>query len=452
MPCFKGLSINIHTADGPLPELALQRHSRSSRVSAYIPVPPAKLRPDSVSGKPEQSTFAISITLLTPGLKIPNSAPEPTPENPDPQPRVVGALASDGQRNADPIAPYIPSTNHPNETLAAYIYFDGRPKEEVATLLRRGEETWVNSRWVKSDNGGLAEREFLFREIGLERYLNGLDLTGRKNNGEKSQARQKRLSRQAQREQSRRSAWSDNKTPDSPPVKKKDEGGDDSDAEEAEPEAAGQIKVILFRVLASGEVRHGEYLPQFSANEDDDQSNTNDDDVDHTTSFAKPRSLDPSSISTQTVTGIDTPGLPYATFTFFYRGERQLRKMGILPSSPEKNGVANGKHRSTDFSKLGPLTSFGTVGFSGYRDPADKKSKKGGNDGADSDAEDDEEADEEKRLRLGKDVEDASKLLSPEDAKEQGELAEGVEKIRLKRQRSVDPLTDLARKTQRADD
>lgn len=72
-------------------------------------------------------------------------------------------------------------THSENETIAAYIYFDGRAKEEVATLLRPGEETWVNSRWVQvpeSEGGGLAEREFLFREVGLERWLNGLDLQG----------------------------------------------------------------------------------------------------------------------------------------------------------------------------------------------------------------------------------------------------------------------------------
>src|ERR1700751_2082169 len=30
-----------------------------------------------------------------------------------------------------------------------------------------------------SEGGGLAEREFLFREVGLERWLNGLDLEGK---------------------------------------------------------------------------------------------------------------------------------------------------------------------------------------------------------------------------------------------------------------------------------
>jgi hypothetical protein len=103
------------------------------------------------------------------------------------------------------------------------------------------------------------------------------------------------------------------------------------------PETAGQIKVALFRVLASGEIKRGEYSPQFDAHDDDDDSQSglagtgqgtngqgNDADIDHTTSFAKPKSLDPKSISTQTVTGIDPTDKPYAIFTFMYRGERMF--------------------------------------------------------------------------------------------------------------------------------
>ena len=185
MPCFKGLAVSIHTPKGPLSEFAVQRSSRLSRISSYIPVPPALLPTDDASNRPEQSTFAISITLLTPGLDVPYSAPKPTPEDPYPQPKTVGGLpgfSSQRGRYTSAIGPYIPLTTSPNETIAAYIYFDGRAKEEVATLLRRGEETWVNSRWVgvpESEGGGLAEREFLFREVGLERWLNGLDLDGK---------------------------------------------------------------------------------------------------------------------------------------------------------------------------------------------------------------------------------------------------------------------------------
>jgi hypothetical protein len=104
--------------------------------------------------------------------------------------------------------------------------------------------------------------------------------------------------------------------------------GSDSEDDDPIPESAGQIKVALYRVLASGEVRRGEYSPQFDAHDDDDESAPNgkagDGDVDHTTSFAKPKTLDPKSISTQTVTGIDPTDRPYAVFTFMYRGERKL--------------------------------------------------------------------------------------------------------------------------------
>lgn len=95
------------------------------------------------------------------------------------------------------------------------------------------------------------------------------------------------------------------------------------------PESTGQIKVALYRVLASGEIRKGEYAPQFDAHDDDEDTQSGqgndggaDADVDHTTSFAKPKSLDPKSISTQTVTAIDPTEKPYAVFTFMYRGER----------------------------------------------------------------------------------------------------------------------------------
>ena len=47
--------------------------------------------------------------------------------------------------------------------------------------------------------------------------------------------------------------------------------------------------------------------------------------------FAKPKSLDPKTISTQTVTGIDPPEKPYAVFTFLYRGQRE--NFGLSVSS-----------------------------------------------------------------------------------------------------------------------
>ena len=128
MPCFKGLAVSIHS-DGPLKEIGIQKQARQSRISSYIAVPPAKLSKDSNSTKLEQPSFAISITLLTPGLNVPYSAPEATPEDPFPRSRIVGGLpgsTSERGRYDSVIPPYVPQTTSPNETIAAYIYFDGR--------------------------------------------------------------------------------------------------------------------------------------------------------------------------------------------------------------------------------------------------------------------------------------------------------------------------------------
>lgn len=501
MPCFKGLAVSIHTPDGPIEEHSIQKQARASRISSYIPVPPARVPPDSTTGKPEQSTFAISITLLTPGLNLPYSTPKPTEDDPYPRPRVVGGLPGsflERGRYTATIPPYIPRTANPHETIAAYIYFDGRAKEEVATLLRRGEETWVNSRWVSVpdlEGGGLAEREFLFREVGLERWLNGLDLEGSKNKAERIERRQKRLERKRRLKREQVDSDDDDDEGDGS-VKRMDRNGvlryggegspvedvsiddglfseSDSDDEPPQPEAAGQIKVALFRVLASGEIKRGEYSPQFDAHDDDEAGEANgasngdggDGDIDHTTSFAKPKTLDPKTISTQTVTGLDPPDAPYAVFTFFYRGKKQLQKMGILtnPEPTKAPVVSKRKASGPDFSKLGPLKSTGTVGFSGYRDAANAKSKSTKNsnaDAMDSDA-DDEDADP---LPVEDEVEIKNEdggLLSPEDARREGALAEGVQKIKvssdclrdgmsmltssqLKRQHSAEPLGDQA--------
>ncbi|EME77315.1 uncharacterized protein MYCFIDRAFT_158186 [Pseudocercospora fijiensis CIRAD86] len=468
MPCFKGLAVSIHTPDGPIAEHSIQRQTRANRISAYIPVPPAKVPPG--GGKPEQSTFAISITLLTPGLNVPYSTPKPTPDDPYPRPRIVGGLPGYGNERGKyqpSVPPYIPRTANPNETIAAYIYFDGRVKEEVATLLRRGEETWVNSRWVsvpESEGGGLAEREFLFREVGLERWLNGLDLQGsNKEKEERIARRQRRLEKKRRKHKEQSMDDSDNdagkesKTParngvlryggeDGSPVEDLPaedalfSSDSDSEDEPPQPEAAGQIKVALFRVLASGEIKRGEYSPQFDAHDDDMEGGGDggDDDVDHTTSFAKPKTLDPKTISTQTVTGLDPPESPYAVFTFFYRGEKQLKKMGIV-NDPEKQKAQQSSRRKSsgpDFSKFGPLKSEGTVGFSGYRDPANGKRKSNAKDN-DVDAMD-SDADDEDEQRLPDDPDDEGDIkqengnthLSPEDAKRTNEVAEGVQKIK----------------------
>src|SRR6201999_3999949 len=243
-----------------------------------------------------------------------------------------------------------------------------------------------------------------------------------------------------------------------------------SDDDDPIPETAGQIKVALFRVLASGEIKRGEYSPQFDAHDDSEGSENGEGaangkaDVDHTTSFAKPETLDPKTISTQTVTGIDPTDKPYAVFTFLYRGERQLQKMGILPGAKSEKVATSAKRRSiaADLPKLGPLKKEGTTGFSTFRDSEGRRKSKGKNpsdDDMESESDDDGSTD-----IIGKmeDINDADaksdpNMLSPEDAERTGKVAEGIRKMKvrdpsplkirhglryhqLKRQHSAEPL------------
>ncbi|KFH40959.1 hypothetical protein ACRE_083330 [Hapsidospora chrysogenum ATCC 11550] len=473
MPCFKGIAVSIHANSAPLPEYGMQKQSRFSRISTYIPVPQPQLTGE--DKKPEPAKFAISITLLTPGLAIPYSTPKATESNPFPKPQFVGGLApgSLGERGkfSGVVNPYIPMTNSENETIAAYIYFDGRAKEEVATLLRPGEETWVNSRWVQvpdAEGGGLAEREFLFREVGLERWLNGLDLQGH-DAAEKVEKRRQKFERR-QRRQAANLEGNASMDVEQGSTKRRDTlryGADDSTPLEAvfdesdslsssdddePPEATGQIKVAMFRVLASGEVKKGEYSPQFDAHEGDEEDaegkgNGMGADVEHTTSFAKPKTLDPKTISTQTVTGIDAPDKPYAVFTFFYRGEKQLQKIGVMQSSKNpqaKPGSAKRRSGQLDFSNLGPLKTGGTVGFSAFRDKETDKARKvrkKSNGVLDDSDDDDDDDDGEGTLGKMDEVDDKydDKKLGPEDAQFSGELADGVNRIHLKRAHSAEP-------------
>jgi len=369
--------------------------------------------------------------------------------------------------------------------VAAYIHFDGRAKEEVATLLRRGEETWVNSRWVSipnSEGGGLAEREFLFREVGLETWLNGLDLQGESKDVEaRIERRKQRLEKKRRRRLEQKGSDDEDdiisRTRNARPVESNgvlryggdksapvetipvDESAFSTDSESDEdtqiPEATGQIKISLYRVLASGEIKRGEYSPQFDAHDDDgtmNEANNVDADVDHTTTFAKPKSLDPKSISTQTVTGIDPPDRPYATFTFFYRGHskrvdshqkdraynfiEQLQKMGILAApEPQEQKASHAKRKSKqlDFGSLAPLQPKGTVGFTGYRENTAKapKSAKKGTDDMDSDGDDDLRPSKNGASKTDDADDDGKMELSPEELKRQSELAEGVKKIQV---------------------
>ncbi|KJZ73203.1 hypothetical protein HIM_07400 [Hirsutella minnesotensis 3608] len=470
MPCFKGIAVSIHANAAPLPEYGVQRQSRLSRISNYIPVPQPSLSGD--SNKPEPAKFAISITLLTPGLPIPYSAPKPSDGNPYPKPQFVGSLqpgsSNERGRFAGIVTPYIPMTNSENETIAAYIYFDGRAKEEVATLLRPGEETWVNSRWVQvpdSEGGGLAEREFLFREVGLERWLNGLDLKGhdvaeklerRRQKFEKRQRRQNKLLNGDTSEDTSTPGRKDTLrygADDTSPIEAVFDSDSWSDDDDEPPEATGQIKVAMFRVLASGEIKKGEYSPQFDAHDGDEDTaggggNGINADVEHTTSFAKPKTLDPKTISTQTVTGIDGPDKPYAVFTFFYRGERQLQKIGVMQSSKNIQatpGSAKRRSGQLDFSTIGPLKAGGTVGFTAFRDQdtdavrrRKARKKTNGNIADDSDEDDDDDSELVGKMEELDDKTGDGQTVE-DDPKFGGELADGVNRIRLKRAHSTEP-------------
>jgi hypothetical protein len=108
--------------------------------------------------------------------------------------------------------------------------------------------------------------------------------------------------------------------------------------------------------------------------------------------------------------------------------------MGILKSkSPEKEAPA--KRRSQpDFASLGPLKPGGAVGFLNYREGEDsaagtrRKSKKGSE--SDMDSDEDGEAPVIEKAE-NEETTDATTHLSPDDIRRQGDLAEGVRKIKV---------------------
>ena len=108
--------------------------------------------------------------------------------------------------------------------------------------------------------------------------------------------------------------------------------------------------------------------------------------------------------------------------------------MGILKSKKPSNApVPAVKRQSTDFANLKPLKPGGARGFTGVRErksPHDQNGKLSADDMMDSDADDEDDA---KRTVVDKDDADDGKdeKLSPEEAKRRGELADGVQKIRV---------------------
>ena len=120
----------------------------------------------------------------------------------------------------------------------------------------------------------------------------------------------------------------------------------------------------------------------------------------------------------------------------------QLQKMKILPTAAKatpKTPVSNDKRRSIqeDFPKFKPLNSDALKSFSTMRDPHEtngERSRGSRKDKAISIDDSDEDIDAEDTVVIkaeNANERDTDAMLSPEDAKRQGELAEGVQKIRV---------------------
>lgn len=105
--------------------------------------------------------------------------------------------------------------------------------------------------------------------------------------------------------------------------------------------------------------------------------------------------------------------------------------MGIWKDAKaQETPAAKRKSLQADFSNLGPLKSGGTVGFLNFRDQeSSRKGKKKSEDDMDSDDDDTDnpilsKADDDENK-------EDNKFLSPDDIKRQGELEEGLRKIRV---------------------
>lgn len=102
-------------------------------------------------------------------------------------------------------------------------------------------------------------------------------------------------------------------------------------------------------------------------------------------------------------------------------------------------GSAKRRSGQLDFSNLGPLKAGGTVGFSAFRDQTTETSrrrkarkKSNGNIAEDSDDDDDDDDDSTDNLnKMDDDDKDGEGKEASEDSKFGGELADGVNRIRV---------------------
>ncbi|KAF8462968.1 hypothetical protein BDZ91DRAFT_796743 [Kalaharituber pfeilii] len=418
MPTFKNITVTIspttphQSLPSPLPEYGTLKQSRKSTITTYIP-------------STANVNFAISIII--------------TPQ-------------------------YLTLTHSNNESLAAYVYFDGRTKEETATLLRRGQETWISSRWVQMPDGSLAEKEFVFKEVGLEVQLGslGIDTKGASEAQSKKRAKRGSLKNSGSEHYGRGSGGEDEDTVKNNNGSDASDGGltvnprrhsmpvntsmtDEEIDEEEEKQTAGQIRVDLFRVLAEGPVKKGEYHAMFKEGDEDETESmglkpeNGWSGLEYTAGFSAAKPLDSESISTQSVSHIDQPNAPYATFIFFYRGERQLHRMGIIPKAtrvPVPAPLARGRSK-TFLEELSGKEYTGKgkgLGWDDFRERGDRM--------VDDEDDADKEDDDGLLRRNGKRelVDDEPTAgSSAVNGKEGEELSEGVRKIRLKRTFSDDP-------------
>jgi predicted nucleic acid-binding Zn-ribbon protein len=111
--------------------------------------------------------------------------------------------------------------------------------------------------------------------------------------------------------------------------------------------------------------------------------------------------------------------------------------MGILKDPKSQETPVSAKRRSlqTDFSSIGPLKPGGTVGFLNFRDKSENKDKKKKNKSVEDDDMESEDDDDDSILGKADDEEakEDNHDLTAEDIKRQGELAEGVRKIKVSR-------------------
>lgn len=115
--------------------------------------------------------------------------------------------------------------------------------------------------------------------------------------------------------------------------------------------------------------------------------------------------------------------------------------MGILPNSKQEkitSSATKRRSRQLDFGNLAPLKSTGTVGFSAFRDNnssakrSKPRKKSNGSVGMMEDSDDEDEDDNSAvKMEEADDKDDPHTTLSTEDAKFQGELADGLGRIKV---------------------